>query len=58
MKTSSCHCKELKPHIIAVTDYEHNQLILTHIEVCDTCKKWYEDLGLIISEDQIKKYFG
>ena len=56
---SECHCDAEKVAIIAVAEYEqHGKLEVAHIEVCANCKRWYEDLGLILSEDHIKKYFG
>ena len=56
---SECHCASEKVATIAVAEYgKHNQLEVSHIEVCENCRKWYEDLGLILSEDHIKKYFG
>jgi len=56
---SECHCAGEKVATIAVAEYgKRSQLEVVHIEVCENCRKCYEDLGLILSEDQIEKYFG
>lgn len=56
---SSCQCKKEKIAVIAVTEYDkNNQLELSRISVCEDCKRWYEELGLILDDDQIAKYFG
>lgn len=56
---NECHCAAEKVSIIAVAEYgQRNQLEVVNIEVCANCERWYEDLGLILSEDHIKKYFG
>jgi hypothetical protein len=56
---SECHCASEKVATISVAEYNNdNQLEVSYIEVCENCKKWYEDLGLILTDDKIKKYFG
>ena len=56
---SDCTCAEEKIDTIRVAEYDrNNQLKVFHIKVCERCKKWYEDLGLVLTDDQIKKYFG
>jgi hypothetical protein len=56
---NECRCAAEKVKNIAVAEYDkNNQLKVFHIEVCENCLKWYSDLGLILTEYQIKKYFG
>ena len=55
---NDCKCDSPKVATIAVAEYnKNNQLELFKIEVCEKCKEWYESLGLVLSEDDIKKYF-
>ena len=56
---NDCKCDAEKVATVAVAEYtRNNQLELFHIEVCQKCKDWYESLGLTLTEDEIKKYFG
>ena len=56
---SDCRCLADKIATIAVAEYDkNNQLEVFHIEVCENCKKMYEDIGLVLSDDQIEKYVG
>jgi hypothetical protein len=56
---NECHCVAEKVATIAVAEYNNrNQLEVTNLDVCDTCFKINQDLGLILTDDKIKKYFG
>lgn len=55
---NECGCYVSPKTIIAISDYKNNELVVSRILVCDSCKKWYDSLRLSLTEDQIKKYFG
>ena len=57
---NECRCAAEKVKNIAVAEYDKNnhQLKVFRIEVCENCLKLYDELGLILTEEQIKKYFG
>ncbi len=56
---SECHCVAEKVATISVAEYnKHNRLEVVDLDVCDTCLKINQDLGLILTDDKIKKYFG
>lgn len=66
METTSipkCYCGTLLGDLsstIATTDYDYQkkELVLVHLTVCSACRQWYDELGLILTDDQIKKFFG
>ncbi len=58
-KKHDCGCLGNKPHKIPVAEYDrNNQLDVSYINVCDKCRQWYSDLDLILTDEQIAKYFG
>jgi hypothetical protein len=60
---SKCYCVTLSGgpfSVIPTTDYDYHtkELVLVYLTVCPACRKWYDELGLILTDDQIMKFFG
>ena len=60
---TQCRCGNFCGHpvsIIPTTEYDYRKkdISLVYLTVCPDCRKWYDELGLILTDDQIMKFFG